>query len=256
MVGRVLRGLRKHGPLGSIRAAWHVAVVGPRVRRNRPLQKPTVKELIRATVSIAVSAEELLRGFDIEVSDELSRLADERVAELERRTAEHALLFPQRFAVERESARFLYLLTRTIRPELMVETGVANGASTFLVLTAMEENGVGRLVSTDITADVGSLLTEAERASGRWDLRVIAPDGFPAVASAVGAVDVFLHDSDHSYANVHGEVTAIWQHVRPGGFVIADDGELSFGMVDAVAGAKAEVLGLFDRRKVLLVTRR
>ena len=256
MIGRVVRGLRSHGPVGSVRAAWYVLVEVPRARRRRPEQKPTVKELVRATASIEVHAEALLGRFGVEVSDELSRLADERVAELERRTTANELLFPERFAVERESARFLYLLVRTTRPELMVETGVANGASTFLVLTAMEENGVGRLISTDITDRVGSLLDDRERASNIWELRVIAPDGFRDLAEEVGTVDVFLHDSDHSYANVRGEVSAIWPHVRSGGFVVADDGELCFGLLDAVAGTGAEVRGLFDRRKVLLVTRR
>ena len=256
MIGRLLRGLRRHGPLGSVRAARYILIEAPRARRQRPSQKPTVKDLVRSTASIEVSAEELLRRLGVEVSDELSRLADERVEELERRTTANELLFPERFAVERESARFLYLLVRTTRPELMVETGVANGASTFLVLTAMDENGVGRLVSTDITDGVGSLLDDRERASDRWELRVIAPDGFRDLAEEVGTVDVFLHDSDHSYANVHGEVSAIWPHVRSGGFVVADDGELCFGLLDAVEGTGAEVRGLFDRRKVLLVTRR
>ena len=256
MIGRLLDGLRKHGPVGSLRAAWDLAVEAPRARRRRPSQKPTVKQLVRGTVSIEVTAEALLERLGVRVSGDLSALADARILELEHRTTANELLFPERYAVERESGRFLYLLVRTIRPELMVETGVANGASTFLVLRAMEENGVGRLISTDITEHVGSLLTDDERASTRWDLRVIPADGFGAVAASAGAVDVFLHDSDHSYANVRGEVTAIWPHVRPGGFVMSDDGELSFGFLDAVEGTSASVHGLFDRRKVLLVTRR
>ena len=256
MIGRVLSGLRRHGPLGSVRAAWDIAIVAPRSRRQRPTRKPTLQELVRATVTIEVAAEELLRSVGVEVSPELSRLADERVAELERRTAGSELLFPERFAVERESARFLYLLVRATRPALMVETGVANGASTFLVLTAMEENAAGRLVSTDINTHVGSLLTPQERDSSRWELEVIAPDGFAEVVAELGPVDVFLHDSDHSYANVLHEVSTIWPRVRPGGFLIADDGETSFGLIDAVAGSGAAVHGLFDRRKVLLVTRR
>lgn len=256
MIGRVLRRVYEHGPVGSLRAAWYLGVEAPRARRRRPSQKPTVKQLVRGTASIEVTAEALLERLGVRVSEELSQLADARVLELERRTAANELLFPERYAVERESARFLYLLVRATRPELMVETGVANGASTFLVLTAMEENGVGRLISTDVTEYVGSLLTEDERAATRWDLRVIATDGFGAVAAGAGAVDVFLHDSDHSYVNVRGEVAAVWPHVRPGGFVVADDGELSFGFLDAVENTGASVHGLFDRRKVLLVTRR
>lgn len=256
MLARIVRGVRKHGPVGSARAAWDLAIVIPRERRRRPSLKPPLRDLVRATASIECTAEGLLRRFGIDVTEDLAAAADSCVAELERRTASLELSFPERHAVERESARFLYLLVRTIRPGLMLETGVANGASTFMILTAMDQNASGVLVSTDVTGEVASLLSAEERVSDRWDLRVIEPGGFGAVLDSLGPLDVFLHDSDHAYANVLAEVSEAWLRVRPGGFVLADDGELSFAFLDAVDGRASEVLGLFDRRKLLLATRR
>jgi predicted O-methyltransferase YrrM len=260
MALRLLLALRKHGPVGALRVAWHLAVDAPRERRARPTAKPTLKELVRSTSTIEVRAEDLLEQFDLEVGPRLSAEADERVGELERRTATRDLIFPERYAVERESARFLYLLVRTTTPELVLETGVANGASTFLILSAMGENGRGRLVSVDVADEVAVLLSPREQDPEVWELRIIEPGGLHEVVDEVvdelGPIDVFLHDSDHSYENVVAEIGTAWPQVRPGGFVLADDGELSYGFLDATQGRAEVVAGLFDRRKLLLAARR
>ncbi len=253
MLTRVLGGVRNHGVLGSFRAARDVLFIMPLRRLRRPSEKPTLKDLVRATASIEVRAEDVLSRLGHEVSPELSAEADLLLRELERRTATQQLRYPERFAVERESGRLLYLLVRALHPELMVETGVANGASTFLVLNAMQRNGSGSLVSVDISSAVGSLLSEEERTSSRWDLRVIEPGGFEAAIAPLGPMDIFFHDSDHSYANVRLELRAAWPRVAPGGLVLADDGELSFAVIDEAAEHGVVPHGLFDRRKLFLV---
>jgi predicted O-methyltransferase YrrM len=252
MLGRLARGLRRHGPVGAARAAHDVIVKAPRERRRRRSAKPTLKELVSGTASIEVTAEALLNRLGANVSAELSDRADWVMAELRERTDARSLQYPERFAVEYESGRFLYLVVRVLQPGLMVETGVANGASTLLILTAMEENGEGALVSFDIARDVGALLTEQERASNRWDLRIITPGEFPTTIVDLGGIDVFLHDSDHSYANVTTELETVWPRVRPGGLVVADDGEMSYAFLEASAREDASAYGLFDRRKLLM----
>jgi predicted O-methyltransferase YrrM len=253
VLSRILRGVRKHGPLGSVRAVVDVLVVLPVQRRRRRAAKPSLKALVRATSSIEIRAEDLLARLGHTVPAELSAEADALLAELERRTEAARLLYPQRFAVEHESGRLLYLLARVLRPGLMVETGVANGASTFLVLTAMERNGSGRLVSIDISADVGSLLTDEERRLPHWDLRVIRPGDIATGLAGLEAIDVFFHDSDHSHANVTAELEAAWPRMAPGGLVLGDDGELSFAFVDVAATHGVKPVGLFDRRKLFMV---
>ena len=252
MLGRLVRGLRRHGPVGAARAAHDVIVKAPRERRRRRSARPTLKELVAGTESIEVTAEALLRRLGVDVSPPLSERADRVMAELGERPDSGALRYPERFAVEYESGRFLFLAVRSLRPGLMVETGVANGSSTFLILTAMDENGEGALVSFDIAHDVGALLTEQERASSRWDLRIITPGTFPTAIEDLDRIDVFLHDSDHSYANVTAELGHAWPRVRSGGLVVADDGETSYAFLEASAREDVPAYGLFDRRKLLM----
>jgi hypothetical protein len=44
----------------------------------------------------------------------------------------------------------LYGLVRALRPEFVVETGIATGVSTALISAAVIENGAGRLYSIDL----------------------------------------------------------------------------------------------------------
>ena len=43
----------------------------------------------------------------------------------------------------------LYLLVRKYKPKVILETGVANGISTYFILKALHLNGSGKLISID-----------------------------------------------------------------------------------------------------------
>src|SRR5579883_333278 len=67
---------------------------------------------------------------------------------------EHARLSPA-FAggsgtVSHERGAMLYALARALRPERVIETGTANGASTAYLLAALRRTGHGSLVSIDL----------------------------------------------------------------------------------------------------------
>ena len=53
----------------------------------------------------------------------------------------------------------------------------------------------------------------------------------PELLRRTGAVDLFLHDSLHTYRNMRREFEAVWPRLRAGGLVLADDVErnLAFG---------------------------
>lgn len=49
-----------------------------------------------------------------------------------------------------ELGLLLYVLARALKPEVVVETGVANGISSSFILKALDENARGRLCSVDL----------------------------------------------------------------------------------------------------------
>jgi predicted O-methyltransferase YrrM len=128
-------------------------------------------------------------------------------------------------------ARLCYLACRLIKPETMVETGVAYGASSAFILRAMEENDRGTLYSVDLPP----LRREYERfwgiavpdaLKGRWKLhRGSSARILPRLFEEIRALDVFVHDSLHTHKNMRREFDTVWPHLRNGGLLLADDVE-------------------------------
>ena len=124
----------------------------------------------------------------------------------------------------------LYVLCKVIKPEVVLETGVANGVSSAFILKALDESNAGTLYSIDLPSV--ALRTVFHRESGwiipkelrhRWKLFVGASRSLlPRVLPGLG-VDLFLHDSDHSYDNMLFEFKCVWPFIRPGGVLASDD---------------------------------
>lgn len=97
-------------------------------------------------------------------------------------------------------SEILYLAVRAKRPMKVIETGVAAGVSTNLILYALQENGNGKCVSIDITNEVGEVIDSGLK--GRWELQVLPEFSrektFRKILIANSDSTLFLHDSDHS----------------------------------------------------------
>jgi predicted O-methyltransferase YrrM len=154
--------------------------------------------------------------------------------------------------LENESAWSLYALTRNLRPQHILETGVANGVSTYFLLQALRHNGTGVLHSIDTKSDVGRLLTKAERAD--WDLQVLS-SAFPRrsaskIFTSLPPLDLFIHDSNHSYAWMRHEFTLAALAMRPGGIIASDDCDLSYAFSEFCSDRGLKANYFFDRRKL------
>lgn len=128
----------------------------------------------------------------------------------------------------------LYLLARGLRPHLVVETGVWIGTSSFALLKALRHNNDGaRLISFDLPpfrrqlrVSVGHLVPAELR--DHW--RLLLTDGLRGLRDDIPTnqpVDLFVHDSDHSYRNMLCELRLIWPRLATGGVVVADDAHLN-----------------------------
>lgn len=147
----------------------------------------------------------------------------------------------------------LYAILRTIQPEVMVETGVGSGYSTVHALEAMRANGKGRLVSIDLPnadpnwklakgAATGYLVPAGLR--DRWELRLgDTYQVLPALCRELRSIDVFLHDSLHSYEAMSFEFQTAFNLCHPGSLLLADDALWNSAILD-FAGAIHEKVSL------------
>ncbi len=130
-------------------------------------------------------------------------------------------------------ARLCYIVCRAVRPNTVVETGVAYGVTTTFVLKALEINGRGHLYSIDLPPlgaeagnSVGWLVPEHLRS--RWTLRRGSSRRvLPPLLARLGQVDVFIHDSLHTFQNMRSEFAAVRRHQGDPFVLIADDIELN-----------------------------
>ena len=126
-------------------------------------------------------------------------------------------------------ARTCYAICRSLRPKYVVETGVAYGVTTSYLLAALEANGAGVLHSIDLPpvarrADhyVGLLIPV--RLRGRWHLhRGATRRLLPKLLSALHPIDMFVHDSLHTYPSVSRELELVTQYLAARGAVVVDD---------------------------------
>jgi len=125
-----------------------------------------------------------------------------------------------------------------LRPRRVVETGVARGVTTAAILAALARLGGGHLWSVDLpplSREWAGRVAEAVPFGlrDRWTyLRGTSRRHLPGLISELGELDMFVHDSLHTEANIRMELGLAWRALRPGGVVIADDIQSSPAFVD------------------------
>lgn len=135
----------------------------------------------------------------------------------------------------------LFLLIRKFKPQIIVETGVAQGISSEFILSALQKNGSGKLISIDLPnrrvegyqyrdGTLDGVHTPADKLPGwlvseglrnNWDLRIGTSSSIlPLIEEKI---DLFFHDSEHSYENMLFELDWGYNHLNKGGIIGADD---------------------------------
>jgi len=158
-------------------------------------------------------------------------------------------------------SRAVWCTTRHMRPDVVVETGVAHGVTSRIVLEALGQNKHGHLWSIDLPhpldnrlhKDTGAAVTDACR--GRWSyLEGSSRQRLPALTAKVGHVNLFIHDSLHTGKNVLFEMEQVASVMPSGGAMVVDDigshdGFVTFAEKHAgfqtMACASADGLGVF-----------
>jgi len=137
---------------------------------------------------------------------------------------------------------FLYLVCKMFKPQIFVETGVHYGASSAFILKALE-NTKSILYSIDLpdtqyTKDTGGVHHDSLPGSlkpgfvvptelrNNWKL--ILGDSkveLPKLLNSLDQIDIFNHDSNHTYEFMTFEFETVLPKLRPGGLLLSDDAD-------------------------------
>jgi len=142
----------------------------------------------------------------------------------------------------------LYVLCRAMWPLTVLETGVGSGISSAFILRALKDNDNGILYSIDLPDyekvlvderpdyylgdTLSSTLPEGKQSGWiipnelrrRWRLTIgKSSQVLIYLLKQVHHVDVFLHDSEHTYENMTYEYQTVWPYLKDGGLLISHD---------------------------------
>lgn len=91
-----------------------------------------------------------------------------------------------------------YVITRILKPELTVETGVEKGLGACVLTSALKRNAAegfpGKYIGTDINPKAGSLFKEPYSDYGK----IMYGDSITSLKTIHENIDLFINDSDHS----------------------------------------------------------
>jgi len=133
-------------------------------------------------------------------------------------------------------SRWLYCAIRYMKPTTIVETGVSHGFSSWIILNAIHKNKKGRLYSIDlpdndtntnyniktVKKETGWLVPDELKSN--WtliegDSKIILPDLLQKLVN----IDIFFHDSFHSYEHMMFEYSTSFKYINSPGMLISDD---------------------------------
>lgn len=147
--------------------------------------------------------------------------------------------------VNMPEGRFLFAVIRALRPEFVIETGVAAGVSSSFLIAALIENGSGTLYSVDLPTEGNGRLRCSDTVEYSWPDKGVAwaipaemrarigerhvlvledvRSALPQILRKIPHVDFFFHDDLHLPEHMHWEYESVWPKLRDGGVLASHD---------------------------------
>jgi hypothetical protein len=119
---------------------------------------------------------------------------------------------------------------RHLKPPTVLETGVARGVTSRVILEAISADGGGRLWSIDLPhlfepelhCETAAAVPDRHRDHWMY-VRGSSRRRLPELVTQLGPIGVFVHDSLHTARNMRFEMKTVWPALRSGGVMLVDD---------------------------------
>jgi hypothetical protein len=173
-----------------------------------------------------------------EIAEEVRRAIDEQLADPP---------FMIQYNADRRLAGLAYALCRMIKPQAVLETGVAYGVTSAFILKALAANGSGELHSIDLPP-LAACLPGNERYVGilvpdllrdRWRLhRGISKRELPRLLPKLNRIGLAVLDSRRTYDVKFGELSMIGPYLASRAAIVSDDVGRSAAFADWIELSK------------------
>jgi len=155
--------------------------------------------------------------------------------------------YAKNFDCEIGLASFLHAYIVQFQPKVIVETGVANGITTNVIMHALAQVG-GSLHSFDVDPKTENVY----HGSGGWKFHLLTGElekDLKRQVSEIGAVNLWIHDSNHGYQWQSFEYELAKKSLCRGGILVSDDIDSSTAWGLASKDSFDRSFGIFDNRK-------
>lgn len=149
--------------------------------------------------------------------------------------------------VNLDDALFLYWVVRRLNPQIIVQTGVCNGlSSAFMMLALVKNDNAGTLHVIDLPPVFDSNADEWKSKNKVYGVVIpegktsgwLVPDAYkdrlevlegdaklllPGLLERLGKIDMFYHDSDHTYDHMMFEFSEAKKYLAKHGVIVSDD---------------------------------
>jgi predicted O-methyltransferase YrrM len=125
-----------------------------------------------------------------------------------------------------------YALVRTVKPSLVIETGVDKGLGSCVLSAALIRNRAegfsGKYIGTDINPKAGLLYRPPYSEMGE----ILYGDSIESLTKLQAPVDLFINDSDHSVEYEAREYRVIDSKLSPKAVIVGDNSRGSSSLLD------------------------
>ena len=148
---------------------------------------------------------------------------------------------------------FLYAWIMATKPKIVVETGVASGITTNIIMEALGKTG-GKLYSIDINPKS----IDVYRGGHPWSFVLLESPrkrNLTRFAQTIQPIDLWIHDSDHSYNWQKFEYQLAKKFLSKAGILVSDDIDTSSASGAFTMKNNGQGSAIFDGRKFFGVFR-
>lgn len=129
--------------------------------------------------------------------------------------------------ISKDEIRTMYCIVKNKNPSTVIETGMGPGVSTTVILTAIHDKA--RFISIDPDKPfgkgdrkIGFVIPEELRGKLEY-VKGTSREKLKDVLTGMETLDIFFHDSDHSYENVMFELTSVKSKLLPSSLILIDN---------------------------------
>ena len=189
---------------------------------NYDLTKVSKDNLISFISYITGNKHDVTKQYFDEIENDIKFLSylDLRISLLKRKNElPRKILFARRLG--------WYALVRILKPEVVVETGTDKGLGTLVIARALKRNGSGVIYTLDKDPFAGALIDEEY-----WEnIKILRGDSLQNLTT-IKDVDIFIHDSDHSFDHETAEYESIAQNLTSKAIVLSDNSEHNSALLE------------------------